>query len=104
MPMDTYDLAKTLKRKSPEERSRIIALFYFNLFNDDQIFKPVHSTECKDRAREYAPFQFLAKYFQNKGYAGIKYRSTVHNGGTNVVIFDVNDVELVKTSMERISC
>ncbi|WP_214807393.1 MULTISPECIES: RES family NAD+ phosphorylase [unclassified Exiguobacterium] len=102
LPMDIYDFARILKKKSTEERSRITALFYFNLFNNDQIFKPVHSTEHDVRAREYAPFQLLAKYFMSKGYAGIKYRSTVHREGTNVVIFNPKNVKLVESSMEKI--
>lgn len=101
LPADIYEFAKILKRK-PEERSQITALFYFNLFNNDQIFKPVHSEEQEVRAREYAPFQLLAKYFQSKGYAGIKYRSTVHREGTNVVIFNPDDLQLVKSSMKKI--
>lgn len=101
LPSDIYKFAEILKRK-PEERSKITALFYFNLFNNDQIFKPVDSEEQDVRAREYAPFQLLAKYFQSKGYAGIKYRSTVHRDGTNVVIFDSDDLHLVESSMEKI--
>ncbi|WP_203341331.1 RES family NAD+ phosphorylase [Planomicrobium sp. REN14] len=44
----------------------------------------------------------MAQYFQNKGYAGIKYRSTVHRDGTNVVIFDSEDLYLVESPMEKI--
>lgn len=102
VPRDIYELAYTLENKSPKERSRVIALFYFNLFNSEQIFKPVHSTKQDVRAREYAPFQLLARYFENKGYAGIKYRSTVHREGTNVVIFNPDHIKLVKSSMEKV--
>ncbi|WP_017381319.1 RES family NAD+ phosphorylase [Paenisporosarcina sp. TG-14] len=101
LPTDIYELAEIL-RKKPEERSKITALFYFNLFNNDQIFKPVHSTKQDVRAREYAPFQFLARYFKSKGYIGIKYRSTVHREGTNIVIFNSENVKLVESSMEKI--
>ena len=102
LPTNIYQLAEILSKKSAAERSRITALFYFNLFNNDQIFKPVHSTEPDIRAREYAPFQFLANYFKSKGYGGIKYRSTVHKEGTNVVIFNPKNVKLIETSMEKI--
>ena len=102
LPTDIYQLAEILSKKSAAERSRITAVFYFNLFNNDQIFKPVHSTEPDIRAREYAPFQFLANYFKSKGYGGIKYRSTVHKEGTNVVIFNPKNVKLIETSMEKI--
>lgn len=101
MPLDLNILVKNAMKKNAD-RSKIIALFYFSIFNNDEIFKPVPSTDEENREREYAPFQFLAKYLRSKGYSGIKYRSTVHNGGTNVVIFDANDVQLVKTSMEKI--
>ena len=102
LPIDIYELAEILRKKSPKERSRITALFYFNLFNNDKIFKPVNSSENDVRAREYAPFQLLAIYFRSKGYAGIKYRSTVHKEGTNVVIFNPKNVKLIESSMEKV--
>ena len=34
------------------------------------------------------PFQCMAKYFLNKGYVGIKYKSTVCTGAKDIVLFD----------------
>lgn len=50
-----------------------------------QIFIPLNTN---DKEIEYAPFQTLAQYFISKGYSGIIYKSTVCNGGKNLVLFD----------------
>ena len=52
-----------------------------------QIFVPL---ETDDKNLEYAPFQTLAQYFILKGYSGIIYKSTVCEGGKNIVLFDKN--------------
>ena len=102
LSLNINELSKIVRKQSSEKYSQTIAFFYFNLFNNDQILKPVNSSDNSIRAMEYAPFQLLATYFKSKGFAGIKYRSTVHYGGTNIVIFDPKDVKLVESSMERI--
>lgn len=49
------------------------------------IFKPVEDCSAE---LEYKPFQTLAKYFEEQGYVGIKYKSTVFDEANNIVIFD----------------
>lgn len=83
--------------------SKIIANIYFNLFSDEKIFKPVNSKEEHIREYEYAPFHALAHFIKEKGYAGLLFRSTVHENGTNLVLFDPNDVQVIKESMEHIN-
>ena len=39
-----------------------------------------HWLIADDKSLMYAPFQCMAKYFLNKGYVGIKYKSTVCTG------------------------
>lgn len=51
------------------------------------IFVPV---DGRDKSYMYAPFQTIAKYFLNQGYHGIIYKSTVCEGGRNLVLFDKN--------------
>ena len=80
-----------------------MATFYFNLFNIEEVFKPINTDKSEIKKFEYGPFQLLASYFKDLGYAGIKYRSTVHKGGTNLVLFDINDVYIVPGSMEQIT-
>lgn len=36
----------------------------------------------------YAPFQCIAQYFLDKGYSGIKYKSTVCESTKDIVLFD----------------
>ena len=105
--IDTY-LSEKLKNVHNSQRrtqivNRIMAAFYFNLFNIEGIFKPINTENSKIKEFEYAPFQLLASYFKTLGYAGIKYRSTVYKGGTNLVLFDVSDVRIVPDSMELLT-
>jgi len=78
----------------------ILTKLYINIFNNDNIFKPIEIDE--ERAYEYAPFQLIASYIEQNGYAGIKYRSTVDRKGTNLVLFNTEDVTLIPETMEHI--
>jgi len=40
---------------------------------------------------DYLPSQYICEYIKNKGYDGIKYRSSVNIKGFNVVLFDEQD-------------
>ncbi len=53
----------------------------------EEIFMPI---DTDDKNLEYAPFQTLAQYFLSMGFCGIIYKSTVCNGGKNLVLFDKN--------------
>ncbi|PGU99178.1 RES family NAD+ phosphorylase [Bacillus thuringiensis] len=86
-----------------EKISYIMANVYFNIFSSDQIFKPIHTNEQEVKKYEYAPFHALANYISEQGYAGIIFRSTVHQNGTNLVLFDSNDASVVSNSMEHIN-
>lgn len=52
----------------------------------EQIFIPVSNEENK--TIHYLPFQSMANYYKNLGYSGIVYKSTVCQGGKNIVLFD----------------
>lgn len=51
----------------------------------EKIFEPVEN--CNKKI-DYKPFQTLAKYFEEQGYVGIKYKSTVFDKANNIVLFD----------------
>lgn len=58
---------------------------YLKLLSE-QIFTPL--TDTDDKELMYAPFQCIAQYFLSKGYAGIKYKSSVCTGAKDIVLFD----------------
>lgn len=58
---------------------------YLKLLSE-QIFIPLADTD--DKSLMYAPFQCMAQYFGNKGYSGIKYKSTVCTDAKDIVLFD----------------
>lgn len=51
----------------------------------EQIFLPV---DTDDKSIVYAPFHTIAQYFISLGFSGIIYKSTVCEGGKNLVLFD----------------
>ncbi|WP_255233576.1 RES family NAD+ phosphorylase [Bacillus altitudinis] len=83
--------------------NRVLSTVYFNMLSSDQIFKPVETNEQEIKKYEYAPFHALAHYISEQGFAGIIFRSTVHKNGTNLVLFDTDDVSVVPNSMEHIN-
>jgi hypothetical protein len=47
-----------------------------------------------DDVAGYAPTQIIAELLKLEGYDGVKYRSSLNEGGHNVVLFDVSSTEI----------
>lgn len=77
--------SKNEKEEMKKAISSWVLYTYLKLLSE-QIFIPLSDTD--DKCLMYAPFQCIAQYFLNKGYAGIKYKSTVCAGAKDVVLFD----------------
>lgn len=76
-------------KKGPEYKiAKELMKIYTKMITDD-LFKAVDGL---DRQYEYAPFHAFANYFQQKGYTGIIYNSTVSPENRNLVLFDISDV------------
>jgi hypothetical protein len=86
-----------------EKVNYIMANVYFNMFSSDQIFKPVDTNEQEVKKYEYAPFHALSNYIGKQGYAGLLFKSTVHQNGTNLVLFEPNDASVIQNSMVHIN-
>lgn len=93
---------KTREMKQKLYLNEMFAKYFFNLMNSEEIFKPVDFIEEEKRAKEYAPFQFLASYIESLGYEGIKYKSTVNENGANLVIFEPDNLVVIPETMEHI--
>lgn len=93
---------KTRQKKIAYHVSEMFAKYFFNLINSEEIFKPVDFEGEEERAKEYAPFQFLASYIESLGYEGIKYRSTVNDRGANLVIFEPSNLKVITNTMKHI--
>lgn len=92
----------TGKEKIQQVLNRVLSNVYFNMLSSDQIFKPVETDKQEVKKYEYTPFHALAHYIYEQGYAGITFRSTVHKNGTNLVLFNTDDVLVIPNSMEHI--
>jgi hypothetical protein len=93
---------ETREKKMRLYLNEMFAKYFFNLMNSEEIFKPVDSKEEEERAKEYAPFQFLTSYIESLGYEGVKYKSTVNEKGANLVIFEPNNLKVITETMEHI--
>ena len=83
--------------------SSIFSNVYYNMFSTDQIFKPIYTNDQEVKKYEYAPFHAFANYMKGQGYAGLIFRSTVHEDGINLVLFDPDDTFVLKNTMEHIN-
>lgn len=73
------DLADVIKRNA-----------ILNVLNQE-LARPINPD---DSEVEYVPTQYLAEAILNCGYDGIRYKSSMHDGGTNVVFFSPSDLEV----------
>ncbi len=82
-----YGLSKFMSNENDISSSEIekwFLLTYCKMMSE-KIFEPVKISNKKE---EYKPFQILAKYFEEQGYVGIKYKSTVCEKANNIVLFN----------------
>lgn len=48
---------------------------------------------------KYIPTQYIAEEIKNMGFDGLRYRSSLNEGGYNVVLFNPNDCEAVSSEL-----
>ena len=82
---DDYEILIQKFRNPIEVPVKLLIEVYCKILSVE-IFKPINDAESKEI--EYKPFQAMAKYFQDLGFNGIIYSSTVSEFGKNIVIFD----------------
>ncbi len=82
-----------------EEQVRRISSYRYLVALGEELSKPVRSS---DLAIDYIPTQYLCELAKSLEMDGVLYSSAQHNGGRNLVLFDVDaatcepDVELVQ--------
>lgn len=64
-----------------------------------EIAKPLRS---RDSPLDYLPSQYLVEFIKSKGYAGVKYNSTLRKGGYNIAIFNPDFYECLATEVIKI--
>ena len=52
---------------------------------------------------EYIPTQFLAEQIKRMGFDGLRFNSSLHNGGINVVLFNPDDCTAVSSDLIEVS-
>jgi len=70
----------------------------FDSINKD-ISKPLRRF---DTEIEYVPTQLICEYCKLNGADGIRFNSSLHNGGMNIVLFNSNDVKCVSVVSREI--
>lgn len=85
-----------------EQVRATLANLFLKLMNSENIYRPVELNTEEDRYAEYVPFHAISNLVEQMGYAGLLYRSTVHRGGTNLVLFEKEYASIVKGSMRHV--
>lgn len=55
-----------------------------------------------DTELEYVPTQLICEYCKLNGIDGIRFESSLHEGGQNVVLFDTNDADCIDVAVKEI--
>jgi len=64
-----------------------------------EIAKPIRNFNVLD----YLPTQYICDFIRSKGYDGIEYNSTMHEGGVNLAIFEPNRFKCTRTKIYEIT-
>ena len=64
-----------------------------------EIAKPLRNANIL----EYLPTQYICDFIRSKGYDGIEYKSTMHEGGVNLAIFEPNLFKCTRTKVYDIT-
>lgn len=51
---------------------------------------------------DYIPTQIIAEYIKSLGYEGIRFKSSLHNGGVNLTIFNYEKCEAISSQDFRL--
>ncbi|MGM9970098.1 MAG: RES family NAD+ phosphorylase [Anaeroplasma sp.] len=90
--VNLFDVSSTIKANT---LSKLYIL-------SDKVSEP--NTEPDSNSdRFYKITQILSHFLKEKGYDGIGYKSAMNKIGTNLVLFDPNNVEFIKSKLIRIS-
>lgn len=77
--------------------------FAINIEAIKQIAKEISKPMRRfDKDIDYVPTQYIADYIKNLGYDGIKYKSTINEGGINYAIFDPEKFKCVSKQHRNI--
>ena len=89
MPLNIIDLCN-LDSITPFQYEDVeLTWFAINIEAIKQIAKEISKPMRRfDKDIDYVPTQYIADYIKNLGYDGIKYKSTINEGGINYAIFD----------------
>jgi len=67
------------------------------LFIMDNFSKPINTN-----IHDYIPTQYIAEYLKKLGYDGIKFNSSLHQGGSNFTIFNYYKCKAVSSKLYKI--
>ena len=96
MPLNIIDLCN-LDSITPFQYEDVeLTWFAINIEAIKQIAKEISKPMRRfDKDIDYVPTQYIADYIKNLGYDGIKYKSTINEGGINYAIFDPGNFKCV---------
>ncbi|MFK5947420.1 MAG: RES family NAD+ phosphorylase [Methylococcales bacterium] len=83
-------------KESPTKEEIVDAVW---LEIDNAFSKPIKVTDTKS---DYAPTQIIAEFIKSKGYDGIAYKSSLHDG-YNIALFDMDVADIINCKLFKTS-
>jgi hypothetical protein len=70
--------------------------------NQNQIFGANFSKVALGDEKIYLPIQYISERIKLSGFDGVQYKSSLHNDGINIVLFDPNSCKIVSSELRSI--
>ncbi len=87
-----YDLTLEWSKRWNDKKQEVLPRLYDSIGNR---FSKPHNGDVST----YIPTQFLAEEIKQMGFDGLRFKSSLHAGGVNVVLFNPDDCEAVSSDV-----
>lgn len=67
---------------------------------ETELSKPVRK---QDSNLDYLPTQFLCEFIKSMGLDAVEYKSAMHEGGSNIALFDDSKIKCLKTKFYKVA-
>ncbi len=91
-PVKLFDLTNIVEINDSDEKPKLRTLFDMI---GDMFSQPISASD----STKYLPTQYISEIIKNMGFDGIRFVSSVHKNGINVVLFDPDLCKIVSSDL-----
>ena len=92
--MKLYDLASVIKHQEEKNLDKDFTLF--------SVIQQRFSEPNTGDSFDYLPTQYLGEIIKQMGFDGLRFKSSLKNGGINVLLFDDQKCKAVRSDMIKV--